>query len=288
MPDAFARLLQRLAQEGRVPRSQFSARSLRDLQSLFDSGALRQARSGGGLVVEVKDAETLSAFYRKRYPSEGKEIAGPPRARAVGMLRNAKRVGRTNMEPVLVRALSSAVCSRNGVQSDLQAATNQTGAACLILETGRFWTLAGHVAIVENLECFLHFEQMGVPADLALYAAGRLSDLAFEWIGSPELSQCRFIHCGDYDPVGLDEFLRLKATVGDRARLHVPDNLHDLVAKYGRPDLLRDSQAVLKRLRGGSDPDVATVVRMLDETGYGLEQEALLLTAGSTCCSAHG
>jgi hypothetical protein len=118
---------------------------------------------------------------------------------------------------------------------------------------------------------------MSVAADVALYASGRLSDLALQWLGSPELSQCRFIHCGDYDPVGLDEFLRLKAVLGDRARLHVPANLRDLVATYGRPELVRDSQAVLKRLRGSADPDVHSVVEALDETGCGLEQEILLM-----------
>lgn len=282
MPDAFARLLQRLAQEGRAPRSQFSARSLRDLQSLFDSGAICQARSGGGLVVEVKDAATLTAFYRKRYPSGDEAVAGPPRARAVGMLRNAKRVGRTNIEPVLVRAMGPAVCTRDGVPCDLRAVTVQTGAACLILETGRFWTLAGHVAIVENLECFLHFEKMGVSADVALYASGRLSELVLRWLGSPELSQCRFIHCGDYDPVGLDEFLRLKTVVGDRAKLHIPENLKDLIATYGRPELIRDSASLLRRLRAAADPDVVAVVRMLDETGCGLEQEVLLLSRENT------
>ena len=277
MPDAFARLLQRLAKEGRAPRSQFSAKSLKELQSLFDSGALRQARSGGGLVIEVKDVETLTAFYRKRYPSGDEAVAGPPRARAVGMLRNAKRVGRTDMEPVLLRAMEPVACTRNGVQCDLHAATVQTGAACLVLEPGRFWSLTSTIAIVENLECFLHFEKMGVSATVALYASGRLSDLALKWLGSPELSQCRFIHCGDYDPVGLDEFLRLKTATGDRVKLHIPANLEGLIATYGRPELIRDSAAVLRRLRGTTDPDVREVVRMLDEAGGGLEQETLLL-----------
>lgn len=276
MPDAFARLLRRMMEEGSAPRSQFSARSLKDLRSLFDVGALSQTRSGGGLVVEVDDPETLATFFRKRYPSDGQTIDAPPRSRAVGMLRNAKRVSRTNMEPVLVRTVNPVVCSRNGLQCDLQAATKQTGAACLILESGRFWSLTAGIAIVENLECFLHFEKMAVTSDVAMYAAGRLSDLALQWIGSAELSQCRFIHCGDYDPVGLDEFLRLKAVVGNRARLHLPENLRDLVAKYGRPDLLGQSKAVLRRLRGVTDPDIKRVVEILHDTGCGLEQEILL------------
>jgi hypothetical protein len=277
MPDAFARLLRRMMEEGSVPRSQLSDRSLKDLQSLFDGGALSQARSGGGLVVEVKNPETLAAFYRKRYPSDGKDVTGPPRARAVGMLRNAKRVGRTNMEPVLVRAINQVVSSRNGNPVNLLEITRQTGSACLILEQGQFWSMQATMAIVENLECFLHFERMGVAADLAMYAAGRLSELALQWLSSPELSDCQLVHCGDYDPVGLDEFLRLKKAVGDRVKLHIPSNLRELVAKYGRPQLISDSESILKRLRESADPNVCEVVEILDETGCGLEQEALLI-----------
>ncbi len=277
MPDAFARLLQRLAAEGGAPRSQFSARSMQNLQSLFDSGALCLVRRGGGFVVEVRHAETLAAFYRQRYPSAGEVLMGPPRARAVGTLRNAKRVGRTDQEPLLVRALEPATCSRDGVDYDLQDATVKTGAACLLLEDGRFWTLTAQVALVENLECFLHCEQMGVSATVALYTAGRISDLALRWIGSAEMSQCSFIHCGDYDPVGLDEYLRLKSVLGNRVRLHIPENLHHLIATYGRHDLLRDSEAILRRLRASPDADVRHVVTALDATGCGLEQEILLL-----------
>lgn len=277
MPDAFARLLRRMMEEGSVPRSQLSDRALKNLRSLFDGGALSQARSGGGLVVEVRNPETLAAFYGKRYPSDGKDVKGPPRARAVGMLRNAKRVGRTNMEPVLVRAINQVVCCRNGTSVNLFEVTRQTGSACLILEQGQFWTMQATIAIVENLECFLHFESMHVSTDIALYASGRLSELALQWLSSPELSDCQFVHCGDYDPVGLDEFLRLKKAVGDRARLHIPANLRDLVTTYGRPELLIDSEAILKRLREASDQNVHTVVQVLDELGCGLEQEVLLI-----------
>lgn len=277
MPDAFARLLRRLIENGTAPRSQFSARSLKELSSLFDTGVLSQARSGGGLVIKVLDTETLATFYQKRYPSDGQTISAPPRASAVATLRNAKRVSRTNKEPMLVRAIRPTVCSRGGVQSNLHVATDETGATCLILEAGHFWTLTADIAIVENLECFLHVENMGVEADVAVYASGRFSSLALEWFGSPELSQCRFIHCGDYDPVGLDEFLRLKKVVGDRARLHIPDNLHLLIATYGRPELLRDSAAILQRLRHSTDRDVRHVINILNETGLGLEQEVLLL-----------
>ncbi len=278
MPDAFARLLQRLVRDGRAPRSQFSAQSVKRLQSLLDAGTLCQTRSGGGLAIEVRNPDTLAAFYRHCYPSGQAVLSGPPRMQAVATLRNAKRASRTDKQPVLVRALAPLVCERDNIPCDLWAATRQTGVACLLLEEGHTWSLTTEIAVVENLECFLHFETMGIRSGLALYAAGRLSDLVLEWFRSPGLSRCRFVHCGDYDPVGLDEFLRLKAAVGDRARLHLPDNLDTLIATYGRPELLRHSQSVLQRLRASREPQITRVVRMLDETGRGLEQEVLLMT----------
>jgi len=266
MPDAFARLISKLQDEGRVARSQFSGRSLKDLRSLFDAGVLRQERSGGGLVVALKKPEALQAYYLSRYPSAGKAVGGSPRASAVGTFRNAKRTRRTDMEPVLLRAMSPVVCSREGKECDLLALTRLTGAACLILEPGRFWSFSAKLAIVENLECFLHFEKMSVTADVVLYASGRLSELALKWLASEALSQSQFIHCGDYDPVGLDEFLRLKTLIGERASLYTPSNLKDLIVKYGRRELLCDSTAVLKRVRGAPDLDVQQVQTSLPHT----------------------
>lgn len=277
MPDAFARLIRKLQDEGRVPRSQFSARSLKELRSLFDAGVLDQERSGSGLVVTLKKPDVLQSFYLSRYPNAGKVVYGSPRASAVATFRNAKRTRRSDMEPVLLRAMSSIICMRDKDEYDLLATTRLAGAACLLLEPEHFWSFSADVAIVENLECFLHFEQMSISADVVLYAAGRLSDLALQWIASESLSACRFIHCGDYDPVGLDEFLRLHNLIGERVTLHIPANLKDLVSKYGRPELIGDSTAVLRRLRGTSSPAVIEVMSILDDTGCGLEQEILLV-----------
>lgn len=282
MPDAFARLLRRMLEEGQVAWSGLSARSREKLRSLFDAGVLRKIRRGGGFVVEVTDEEVLRGFYRKHYPSAAQPSDTSPRARAVGSLRNAKRAGRTDREPVLLRAFAPTRCTLGETSVDLREVTRRTGAACLILDEDHFWSISAEVAVVENLECFLHFEPMDVEAEVALYASGRLSGLVLSWLGSEQVAGSQFVHCGDYDPVGLDEYLRLRAVAGPRVSLHIPENLAELVHTLGRPDLLRDSSRTLQRLRSSADPDIRRVVRILDETGCGLEQEALLLGGGGT------
>jgi hypothetical protein len=91
------------------------------------------------------------------------------------------------------------------------------------------------------------------------------------------MSVCVFLHCGDYDPVGLDEYLREKQVLGERVTLYLPPQLERLTRKYGRPELLADSMSVLERLRGSDDESIKKVIDIFNVTGCGLEQEVLLI-----------
>lgn len=138
--------------------------------------------------------------------------------------------------------------------------------------------VTGVMAIVENLEVFWNFEKLKTGAQLAVYAQGRLSGRVLNWLSSPAMAQARIIHCGDYDPVGLDEFLRLKAACPERTELYLPPNLGDLLSRYGKRNLLMGKNAaVLARLRKSQIQDVCRVVELMDRYGVGLEQEILLL-----------
>ena len=85
------------------------------------------------------------------------------------------------------------------------------------------------------------------------------------------------MHCRDYDPVGLDEYLRIKAACPGRTELYLPSNLEDLLSRYGKKELLGSSAVVLARLRKSQDQEVRRTVTLMDRYGVGLEQEALLL-----------
>ena len=87
-------------------------------------------------------------------------------------------------------------------------------------------------------------------------------------------------HLPDYDPVGLDEFERVRARLGSRARLHLPTQLPDLFRRFSKRELLANptAQALLARLRTTDSGEVRQVVELISEHNAGLEQEALLLT----------
>jgi hypothetical protein len=89
---------------------------------------------------------------------------------------------------------------------------------------------------------------------------------------------CEFqiIHFGDYDPVGVDEYLRLKEK-HHRVSFHIPDNIEDLFKKYGNEEILQKNQAIYERLRESQDKQAKNIVDLMSRYNCGLEQEALLI-----------
>ena len=177
----------------------------------------------------------------------------------------------------MIRAFNNMVFERKGKTLPAATLTGEYGAAAFLLKEPPFWGCGGTLAVVENLEPFLCFEKMRVAADAAVYAGGRMSARMLAWFASAEMSGCSFVHCGDYDPVGIDEYLRLKEACGARVKLHIPANIEDLFKKYGKRELLMDSEAVLRRLRATKDPDALRIIELMNACNTGLEQEILLL-----------
>ncbi|MDO8805873.1 MAG: hypothetical protein Q7R35_15750 [Elusimicrobiota bacterium] len=276
---ALAKLLGTLLTEGSAPLSLFSASARTALSPQFAAGILQEERFGAGTRVAVRNKTVLEAFAAQLFPS-GLNISpdgDTPRATAVGYYRDAKAAGTTVAEPVLVRAFNNMVFERKGETLPASSLTGKYGVAAFLLKEPPHWGYSGTLAIVENLEPFLCFEKMKVAADAAVYAGGKMSGRMLAWFASAEMSKCSFLHCGDYDPVGIDEYLRLKKACGASVKLHIPENIEALFEKYGKRELLTDSETVLRRLRATKDPDALRVIELMNTCNTGLEQEILLL-----------
>jgi hypothetical protein len=168
------------------------------------------------------------------------------------------------------------ILSRDGKLLPLVEWCNLAGVASVRLDEDFQWIGSGVIAIVENLEVFLHFEKLGFETDLIYYAAGRLSERVLRWLSSPGMQSCQIVHFGDYDPVGVDEYLRLKKACPGRVKMYLPDDLEKLLSRYGKADLLEDSKAILLRLRNEKDETTLHLVSLMDRHNCGLEQEILL------------
>ena len=277
--DSFAAVLKKLLWDGHIPSSRVKGRNRDRLKSLFASGILKEEPKAGGSRIVIESARHFRQFIVGCYPSglASEHAVLPPRASGVAAFRDSRKGLLRMCEPVLLRGFDDAVL--NSEDNSLPAAelTRAFGMASFISSRGLDFHYDGAVATIENLELFLHFEDIKPNEKLVVYTGGRISRLLLEWLASSGMSGCRIVHYGDWDPVGLDEYLRIKEACSGRTILFMPDDLEELFDRYSKPGLVEDNTAILGRLRGSADPSVKYVVSLMDRFNAGLEQEVLLL-----------
>jgi hypothetical protein len=273
------KLLRKLLWNGHIPSSKVRGRNRERLKSLFASGILKEESKAGGRRIVIESAEHFRKFITGCYPSglAPEHAALPPRASGVAAFRDSKRSGSRNCEPVLLRGFDGAVLILEENPLPVAELTSTFGMASFINDGNPGFQYSGTVATVENLEMFLHFEDIKPKEKLAVYTGGRSSRLLLEWLASSGMSNCRIVHYGDWDPVGLDEYLRIKDACPGRTNLFVPDNLEELFRRYSNSGLIEGNIAIHGRLRSSNDPSVKYVVSLIDRFNAGLEQEVLLL-----------
>lgn len=277
--DYLAEKLMLLRAQGYLAESRLSARDRFRLQSLYDAGVLLVERSGAGRRIVLHDANALESFIARTYPSglQGINKTLSSRSKAVAELRDSKKARETQPVAVLLRGFHNSTLHFGNKVLPITSWSELAGVAALRLDGETQWGFSGIVAFVENLEVFWNFEKLGIGADIAIYAQGRLNSKVVDWLASPAMQHARIIHCGDYDPVGLDEFLRLKSACPGRTEIYITPNLENLLSRYGKKELISDNAAILARLRKNDDPQVSFIVELIDRWGVGLEQEVLLL-----------
>ncbi len=276
--DPLASRLERLLAHGSLVASELTPPMRRRLAQLFEFGVMTEHKAGGGKRVLVQDPAALESWIATHYPSglRGTSDPLPARAQATANFRDSKAGGPLAAVPVFLRGFGDAVLRRGDQSFPLAALTASYGLAGVSLDPGARWSFEGTLALVENLELFLHVEQILPSIDAAVWTSGRFDKRALAWIAS--LPACRVLHVGDYDPVGLDEYLRVRAALpSGRASLHVPPDFERRLALYGRPELLRGSLPVLARVRRSAPPELQAVITAMDRQGKALEQEALLI-----------
>lgn len=275
--DALTNRIAELLESGSIPSSRLSRPMRERLAALFHVGALSDVKAGGGRRVTVTDPEAVRRWVNSAYPSglAGTERDLPPRAESVANFADSKRGRPIGVRLVYMRGFGTTALNRSSGTMPLASLTRDFGVAAAIIDPADPWRMDGVLALVENLESFLHTEHVVSGVDAALWYQGRIAERLVDWlVAMPDL---RMLHMPDYDPVGLGTYLRIRARVGDRVRLFVPDDLEVRVARFGKAVLLSDSIAELSRVRTDADPAVRGVLEVIDRHGKGLEQEALLI-----------
>jgi hypothetical protein len=266
-----------LQDRGRLPKSQCGNSFLVFLRPLLAANIVMEQRSGSGRRLIVRDRATLRAFIDKNFHNFELHDNLPQRVIGVKRFRDTKAFASDNPEIVQVRAWQGNVLRKNHKAVDAVAETNLH--SVFSFQLGTRYTLHGRCALVEGPVMFSFFERLGLEVSLVIYGQGRISKRLLEWLTKQSEPEFALLHLPDYDPVGLEEFERIRAGLGSRVRLHLPTDLDELFALYSKRQLLqkRKSQMLLAKLRRSDCSEVQKVVGLIDKHNAGLEQEALLI-----------
>lgn len=276
--DPVAKVLGALLAGASVPASSFSPASRRILTPLIDAGAIQHVRSGGGKVWIASNHRAVHAFANNRYPS-GLMAASMPelgaRTQSLAQFRDTKANGGLDFEIIHARIFKDEALAGAGALVGAAQQTSHLGCVSVVLSDGGSPTLAGYVAMVEGPQLFLRYDWQAAGVDAVVLYNGRASDRMLSWLKSSAVT--RILHCADYDPVGLDEYLRAKQRLGVRLEPLAPANLDTLFDRFSKPELLHKNSGLMPRLLQSDDPYVHRVVGLMQHYIAGLEHEALLV-----------
>ena len=116
------------------------------------------------------------------------------------------------------------------------------------------------------------------PAVTLLYYNGQLSDLLVRWLAARPRGS-RLIHFPDYDGIGLANFARLHAQLGDACHFWLMPGWADSLQRYGSHALWLRTLDPFLRVRPDLPGHLAPLLTQMELNGLALEQEVVWLTA---------
>ena len=263
-----------LKDDGEIKASHRLAKKYR--KELDDYGVFDYQRRGKTEWLIVKNHEILEIQISNKFPN-GLEFRQEGRLGGILSSRDSKKGGRASKVPVTMRLVSESSDRSMGFAA--QELTKKNGIVSVLTDYSNN-SLNGKIVIVENFDCFLHAERFVENSDVVIYAGGKIDSRLLEWIdNSKEIT--KIVHMGDYDPVGLAEFVRINTNCSQDCEFYIHADINiEIFKKYGKSSLVSDKRnsKTLEKLRESiiDDKGFMKIIDLITKTGLGLEQEYLL------------
>ncbi len=268
-----------------LPASYFTAAQRSALDRFArQTGAVICQRQGRGDVYRVSDPRLFDIHLSALSPQVGMLATDdlPLRAQHIAHARDSKaRNHQHECYYPLLKAVGEKVLWRQGEHGSelpLSQLTHHFGAASLRIETGDTWQSGQSLWLVENQALFDRTDWLPVGTQATLlYYGGQLDGRLLAWLGQrPRAS--RVVLFPDYDGVGLANFARLFAQLGDTCECWLMPDWQSKLADYGSPrlwqDTLREFTSAVPQL-----PDyLGPLTEQMRQSGRALEQEAVWLS----------
>ena len=262
-----------------LPQSRVAKRFQPLVEKLMTCGAVAELPVSRGVKIVIRDQQAFDLVVGSMFP-QGLRIdlaQIESRAEAVWAYANAKAVQRGSDQGIGVRSANpNFTISADGQSIPIGKLTELSGGLLSQFKDPSAWKIDGRIGIIENIENFWNYERVLPEIDLAI-AASPITNKLIDWLGTSGLCRCPLVHWGDYDPVGVREYVRLRRAFPDRATTFIPQDIENWIAKFGQRERIMKQAAYLNSLRDETDdPVVGRMVELFDKHRKGLDQELLL------------
>lgn len=277
MHNATQKWLVELLQCQSLPASTVPKAAKPDIANLVTTGFIHWEKSGGGARYHLGNAQAVNELLEASgYLEDHQGLT--PKAIAVARHGDAHR-GRDDAMLLMLSTAGQPRWHNQDVILDVRNQVNQFGIASLVVRPGDNWVTDEPVALVENLDLAIYgkqyFERIGFHGSI-LYYSGWISKALLDWLSESNRSPGYTIF-PDYDLVGIKNYLVAKQRLGPMLNIHIPDNLPELLNKFGNSEKLQ-SQTDRALIEKSKDKDALYVYRALLESGKGIDQEILMLS----------
>lgn len=268
-----------------LPVSQFTT-AQRNVLDRFarQTGAVTCQRQGRGDVYLVSEPRLFDIHLSALSPQVEMLITDelPLRAQHIAYARDSKaRNHQHKCYYPLLKAIGEKVLWQQGEDGSilpLSQLTHNFGAASLRIETNDTWQSAQPLWLVENQALFdcTDWLPVGTQATL-MYYGGQLDGRLLAWLGQrPRTS--RVILFSDYDGVGLANFARLFAQLGDTCEYWLMPDWQTKLARYGSHRLWQDTLREFSNAVAQLPDYLSSLTEQMHQSGMALEQEAVWLS----------
>lgn len=237
-------------------------------KQLIEIGVIYNEKSGRGRVYKINNIQKYNQLLKAKVNVENPTIEN--KADATRVLRNSKgKAGLGQMTFFIIKGNIDF-----NLNEDLIPLKHYTELFGGFLINDLTSLNGSKVALIENKYFFIEAYKI-VPEDfICIHKYGRWSPSDFQCLG--EMEKITFF--GDYDLLGLDEFLKLQE-IQSHSSFFVPDNFDSLFNRYSQifDGSKKFNQNLSSRVRNAVDPTIAKIRDLVLKNNRILEQEALLI-----------
>jgi len=252
----------RLKCKGRVPAKLPKVISgSSEFQTLLRAKIVDKVPSGRGYYYQVSRADKFNDFYLSKFPSG--DISVNTEVDNQLKYRDTKATALKKDRVVFIRSFKNITV--NGKEINLQKTMEDFNIFSTVFKTLK----ANKICFVENLQPFLNIEKLLGEEYTYIHFYGRLPRKeVLERIECEE-----YLHFGDYDFVGLNEFLKAKE-VFKNCNMYVPDNYEELYKEFSRTREQNDT--AYKNVMRSTICDVVRIREHLKRHNRFLEQQVVM------------